>query len=150
MTTSRTLAAYFVAAATAVAAAATMPVPAAAGTTNACALVTAAEASSAMGVTSLPPKARPTRRGTSCRYYSPDHKMNVFVQTVTGGDLIGAAQLGGTAVPGVGDKAIWAAGSLFIRKGNNSAQIGLYRSAASMEHMEPAIVTLGKTAAGRM
>lgn len=117
---------------------------------NACALVTAAEASTAMRVTSLPGKARATRRGSSCRYYSPDHKMNVFVQTAEAGDMIGAAQLGGKAVAGIGDKAVWSSGSLFVQKGGKVAQVGLYLSAASMQKMDPAIVTLGRAAAGRM
>jgi hypothetical protein len=64
--------------------------------------------------------------------------------------MIGAAQLGGKAVPGVGDKAIWSSGSLFVQKGGKVAQVGLYLSAASMEKMDPAIVTLGRAAAGRM
>jgi hypothetical protein len=117
---------------------------------NACGLVTAAEASAAMRVTSLPGKARATKRGSSCRYYSPDHKMNVFVQTAEAGDMIGAAQLGGKAVPGVGDKAIWSSGSLFVQKGGKVVQVGLYLSAASMEKMDAAIVPLGRAAAGRM
>jgi hypothetical protein len=133
-----------------VAAVATATVPPAGAAADACALVTVAEASAAMGAPSLPGKPRPTRHGSSCRYYSANHQMNVFVQTVQPGDMIGAQQLGGKAVPGVGDKAIWASGSLFVQKGGNVAQIGLYRSAASMEHMDPQIVTLGKSAAGRM
>ncbi|MDB5071981.1 MAG: hypothetical protein JWM87_3092 [Candidatus Eremiobacteraeota bacterium] len=103
-----------------------------------------------MGVTSLPGKARPTRRGSSCRYYSPNHQMNVFVQTVSAGDMIGATQLGGKTVPGVGDKAVWAGGSLFVQKGGKVAQVALYLNAASMEKMDAAIVPLGRAAAGRM
>jgi hypothetical protein len=117
---------------------------------NACALVTTAEASTAMRVASLPGKARPTRKGSSCRYYSPDHRMNVFVQTVGADDMVGAGQLGGKPVAGVGDRAIWASGSLFIQKHGQYAQIGLYLSPASMEKMDPAIIPLGKTAASRM
>ena len=145
----RTAVASLIAMTMAVLGAATMPVAADAAP-NACTLITAAEASAAMGVTSLPGKARPTRKGSSCRYYSPDHKMNVFVQTVGATDIAGAGQLGGKAVPGVGDQAIWAMGSLFLRKGGQFAQIGLYLSPKSMEHMDPAVVTLGKTAASRM
>jgi hypothetical protein len=117
---------------------------------NLCALVTTAEASAAMGTSSLPGAAKTTRRGASCRYYSADHTKNVFVQTIEAGDMLGASQLGGKPVPGIGDRAIWAAGSLFVQKGGKYAQVGLYRSAASMERMDPQIVTLGKVAAGRM
>jgi hypothetical protein len=115
-----------------------------------CALVTTAEASSAMGVASLPGKARSTRRGSSCRYYSADHTKNVFVQTAEAGDMIGAGQLGGKPLGGIGDKAIWAAGSIFVQKGGKVMQVGLYRSAQSMQKMDPQVVPLAKTVAGRM
>jgi hypothetical protein len=117
---------------------------------NACALVTVAEASAAMGAPSLPGKPRATRHSSTCRYYSANHQMNVFVQTVQAGDMLGAQQLGGKAVPGVGERAIWASGSLFVQKGGKFAQIGLYRSAASMQHMDPQIIPLARAAAARM
>jgi hypothetical protein len=143
------LTASFLAAASVAAAAMTTSMPASAAP-NACTLVTTAEASAAMGVTSLPGKARPTRHGTSCRYYSPDHKMNVFVQTAEPDDMIGAGQLGGKPIAGVGDKAVWALGSLYVKKGSNYAQIALYLKPASMQKMDPAVIPLAKTAAGRM
>jgi hypothetical protein len=117
---------------------------------TACDLITVSEASAAMHVQSLPGKARTGRRGTSCRYYSPDHKMNVFVQTLQAGDMLGAAQLGGKPVAGVGDKALWTAASLFVQKGGKYAQVALYTSPSSMQQMEPGVVTLGKLMAGRM
>jgi hypothetical protein len=145
----RMLTASFLAVFSAAAAAMMSPAPASAAP-NACTLVTTAEASAAMGVASLPGKARPTRHGTSCRWYSPDHKMNVFVQTIGPGDMISAGQAGGKAVPGIGDRAVWAYGSLFVQKGGNYAQIALYLKPASMEKMDPAVIPLAKTAAGRM
>jgi len=149
MPLSRKAVAFLVAIAT-TASTAALTTAANAGAANACGLVTAGEASAAMGVTSLPGKGRVTRHGSSCRYYSPNHTMNVFVQTAEAGDMIGAGQLGGKPVSGIGDKAIWAAGSLFIQKGGKYAQVGLYRTAASMQTMDPQIVPLAKTAAGRM
>ena len=76
--------------------------------------------------------------------------MNVFLKILGAGEMVGAAQLGGKPVPGVGDKALWAAGTLFIQKGGSFASVGLYLSPASMQRMDPAIVTLGMLAAGRM
>ena len=128
----------------------TTAAPALAGTSNPCALATAADATTAMGVTSLPGKPHTGRLGSSCRYYSPDHTKNVFVQIVTAGDMMGAAQVGGKSVPGIGDKAVWAAGSMFVQKGGQTVQVELYLSAASMQKMDPAIVPLAKTVAGRM
>ncbi|HEY0396423.1 MAG TPA: hypothetical protein VGD01_18245 [Candidatus Elarobacter sp.] len=132
------------------ASAAPLSPPAASAAVDPCKLVTTAEASAAMGTRSLPGAPHKGRTGSSCRYYSADHKMNVFVQAIGPGDLQGAGQLGGKNVSGIGDQAIWASGSLFIRKGGNFAQVGLYRSAGSMEHMDPQIVPLGKVAASRM
>jgi hypothetical protein len=132
--------------------AATAPLspPAASAAVDPCKLVTTAEASTAMGASSLPGKLHKGRAGSSCRYYSPDHKMNVFVQAIGPADMQGASQLGGKNVSGIGDQAVWAAGSLFIRKGGNFAQVGLYRTAGSMEHMDPQIIPLAKAAASRM
>ena len=141
---------YLLAVASVACAALTTSATASAGALNPCALVTTAEASSAMGTGSLPGKAHTSRRSTSCRYYSSDHTKNVFVQTSGAEDMIGAGQLGGKPVAGIGDKAIWAAGSIFVQKGGKYMQVGLYRSAASMEKMDPQIVPLAKTVAGRM
>ena len=139
------LAVAFVASATVATAA-----PAAAGTSNPCAVVTVAEASTAMGVASLPGKPHAGRSGSSCRYYSADHTKNVFVQTTDAGTMTGAAQFGAKPVPGIGDKALWAGGTMFVKKGANYMQVALYRNKASLEKMDPAIVPLAKTAASRM
>jgi hypothetical protein len=147
---SRTLNAYLLAIATVASATITAPLAARAGTSDPCALVTTADASTAMHVASLPGKPHASRRGASCRYYSPNHQMNVYVQNVQAGDMIGATQLGGKAVPGIGDKAIWSGGSMFVQKGGKVVQVGLYLNAASMQKMDPAIVPLAKTVAGRM
>jgi hypothetical protein len=124
--------------------------PASAGTSNPCALVTTAEASTAMGVASLPGKPHTSRRASSCRYYSADHMKNVFVQTADAGDMTGAIQFGGKPVAGIGDKAIWAAGSMMVQKGAKYVQVGLYLNKTSMKTMDPALIPLAKTAAGRM
>ena len=131
------------------AAQAVAPAPAGAAASP-CALVTGAEASTAMHARALPAIARSGRDGASCRYYSANHQMNVFVKLISRDELTGAAQFGGKSVPGVGDKAIWAGGTLFVQKGGSAASIGLYLSSASMQRMDPAIVTLGRLAASRM
>jgi hypothetical protein len=64
--------------------------------------------------------------------------------------MIGAGQLGGKPVPGIGDKAIWASGSMFVQKGGKYVQVGLYLNETSMKTMDPALVPLAKTVAGRM
>jgi delta 1-pyrroline-5-carboxylate dehydrogenase len=141
---------FVLAVATVASAAVMAPAPASAGPPGVCGLVTTAEASSAMGAASLPGKAHTSRQSTSCRYYSSDHTKNVFVQTAGAGDMTGASQFGGKPVAGIGDKAVWAGGSIFVQKGGKYMQVGLYRNAASMNKMDPQIIPLAKTVAGRM
>ena len=103
-----------------------------------------------MGVTSLPGKPHTSRHASSCRFYSADHTKNVFVQTLDAGDMTGAAQIGGKPVPGIGDKALWIGGSMYVKKGGNYMQVALYLNPGSMNKMDPAIVPLAKIVAGRM
>ena len=49
----------------------------------------------------------------------------MFVQTLDAGDMTGAAQIGGKPVPGIGDKALWVGGSMYVKKGGNYMQVGL-------------------------
>ena len=149
MSFSRTIAAVFAAAGVAAAALAAPHAAVAAGA-NVCGLVTAPEATAAMGAASLPGKLRVGKRSTSCRWYSADRTKNVFVQTIGADDMQGALQLGGKKISGIGDDAVWAAGSLFVKKGGKYMQVGLYRTAGSMQTMDAQIVPLGKAAAGRM
>jgi hypothetical protein len=125
-----------------------------AGTSNPCALVTTAEASTAMRVSSLPGKPHTSRGSSSCRYYSPDHTKNVYIQILQAGDMTGAAQLagplGGKSISGIGDKALWVAGSMYVQKGGSYVQVALYLNPASMKKMDPGVIPLAKTVAGRM
>jgi len=124
---------------------------AAAGSGDACALVTASEASAAMGATAAAPIARTGSDGyTSCRYYDPTKTKNVFVQFVDPKLAEQMGAMGGKEVAGVGDKATWLSGSIFITKGGKAAQVGLYLSADSMKAMDPGEATLAKAAADRM
>ena len=61
---------------------------------NPCTLVTTAEATAAMGATSLPGKPHTSKQSSSCRFYSTDHTKNVFVQTADAGDMQGSKQFG--------------------------------------------------------
>jgi len=125
--------------------------PAAAAANDACALVTQAEASTAMGASAAAPIAKTDHDGyTSCRYYDPTKTKNVFVQYVDPKIAEQMGPMGGKDVAGVGDKATWLAGSIFVTKGGKAAQIGLYLNANSMKAMDPGESALAKTAADRM
>jgi len=119
--------------------------------TDPCALVTRAEASKALGVAALAGKEAGGTSGRTCRYYSPDHLENVFVQlmsTSTVNEMESHLHL--KQVAGVPTPAYWLAGSIFMTKGPSAAQVTVYRSAQSMATMDPAVVTLAKLVAGRL
>jgi hypothetical protein len=124
---------------------------AAAGSSDACALVTQDEATAAMGAKAAAGIAKTDHDGyTSCRYYDPTKTKNVFVQFVDPklADQMGA--MGGKDVAGVGDKATWLSGSIFVTKGAKAAQVGLYLSGNSLKTMDAGEPALAKTAADRM
>ena len=124
---------------------------AAAAAGDACALVTQAEASTAMGASAAAPIAKTDRDGyTSCRYYDPTKTKNVFVQYVDPKIVDQMGPMGGKPVAGVGEKATWLAGSIFVTKDGKAAQIGLYLSPNSMKTMDPGESALAKTVADRM
>ncbi len=121
------------------------------GTTDACALVTQAEASTALGSTAQAGIAKTDRDGYgSCRYYDATKTKNVFVQFVDPKLADAMAAMGGKEVAGVGDRSTWLTGSIFVQKSGKAAQVGLYLSAASLKAMDPGEADLAKIVAGRM
>ena len=122
-----------------------MPVP-----LEPCALLTRAEVSAALGAAAgagIPDK---TRGGNRCQWSSPDQQRIVYLTIVQAWDFQLARTGGGKLVHGIGEEAVWATGSLFIRKGSVYVQVGLYLSDTSMKAMDPEILDLGKAVAGRM
>jgi len=118
---------------------------------DACALVTQAEATTALGSAAQAGIAKTDHDGyTSCRYYDATKTKNVFVQFLDPKLADNMTMMGGKEVAGVGDKATWLSGSIFFQKSGKAAQVGLYLSPASMQTMDPGEVDLAKTAAGRM
>ncbi len=122
----------------------------AAAAPNPCSLVTQSEAAQAMGTPSLPGKFEMGLTGAACRYYSPDHTKNVFIQIINAKLVNGAGMMGGRRLPGVGDKAYWLGGTVFLQRHANYVQVGLYLSSASMSRMDPGIVPLARLIASRL
>ncbi len=130
--------------------AAASSVPAAAAT-DACALVTRAEASTALGSKASAGIAKAGHDGYgSCRYYDATKTKNVFVQFVDPKLAAGMGSMGATDVPGIGDKAFWFGGAIFVSKGDKAAQVSLYLGAGSIKTIDPGEVDLAKIAATRM
>ncbi len=125
-------------------------VPAAAAT-DACGLVTPAEASTALGSAAQAGITHTDHDGYgSCRYYDATKTKNVFIQFVDPKLAEQMGAMGGKDVAGVGDKATWLSGSIFVQRSGKAAQVGLYLNAASMKAMDPAEADLAKVVAGRM
>lgn len=123
---------------------------AAAGPLDLCALITRSEASAALGAAVEPGSPERALGSYACRWYSPDGEKELFVTVVQARDVQRARSFGGRLVPGIGEEAVWALGSLFIRKGASCVQVGLHLSANSMKAMDQEILTLGRAVAGRM
>jgi hypothetical protein len=104
-----------------------------------------------MGVAAEAGKEAQGTSGATCRYYSPDHTRNVFVQMMSPATVNGMEStlhlkpLAGVSVP-----AYWLAGSVFMAKGAQAAQVTLYMSMGSMQKMEPGVVPLAKLVAARL
>lgn len=117
-----------------------------------CKLVSQGEAGNAMGESAKPAIRSTFHNNPSCRYYNASKTKNVFLVNVGSAEFARAKQFRGSPmpVPGVGDEAFWKFGSLFVRRGANYEQVGLYLNGNSMKQMEPGVQALGKLAAGRM
>jgi len=95
---------------------------------DACALVTQAEATTALGSAAQAGIAKTDHDGyTSCRYYDATKTKNVFVQFLDPKLADNMTMMGGKEVAGVGDKATWLSGSIFFQKGGKAAQDSLAR-----------------------
>ena len=119
--------------------------------TDPCKLVSQAEASKALAAAAQAGEKAQGTSGATCRYYSPDHTKNVFVQMMSPATVNGMEStlhlkpLAGVSVP-----AYWLAGSVFMAKGAQAAQVTLYTGVSSMQKMEPGLVPLAKLVAGRL
>ena len=121
-----------------------------AGSVEPCALLTRAEVAAALGAAAGPGSPDKARGCNRCQWTSPDEQKIAFVTIVQAWDFQLARTGGGKLVHGIGEEAVWATGSLFIRKGSAFVQVGLYLGDTSMKAMDPEILELGKAAAGRM
>jgi hypothetical protein len=134
--------------------AATLAAAAPAGAANTCALLTKAEASKFLGtpVALVEPK---NRAGTDeCRYSNASKTQNVLITVDTGGDVPQQmAMLGmshAPAVSGTGAKAYYLSGTLFAQKGKALVTVAIYKSADSLQKMDPGLPALARLVLGRL
>jgi hypothetical protein len=116
---------------------------------NLCKLVTQEEVSQAMGRKSGPGEFH-NDLGGRCNFYDSTSQYEIFLQNMDPASIDSLAQLGGQkAAPGIGDRAYWADGSLYVEKGNRGIQIGFSLPHAS-DKLSPAAEKLSKLIVSRM
>jgi hypothetical protein len=113
-----------------------------------CALVTQADASAALGAPAL--AANSGAHGT-CRFWTKDHKRLVYVKTIDAHAYDVVQNAGASPVADVAPNALFFNGSVFLKKGDSYAQVGLLGVPGNPGPPASAkLVTLAKAAASRM
>lgn len=87
--------------------------------------------------------------GGRCNFYSADSQKEVFLQVTDPALLDSFAHVGGVPVTGIGDKAIWLDGSVYVQKDGNVMQIG-FSLPGPLKTMSPDAEKLAKIVASRM
>ncbi|MGC1105764.1 MAG: hypothetical protein WA876_04430 [Candidatus Acidiferrales bacterium] len=116
---------------------------------NPCTLATQLEVSEAMGHASGPGQYHPLVGGR-CNFYDARSQYEIFLQSFdVAGLLDSIAQMGGQRISGIGEKAVFSYGSLYVWKDGRGMQIG-FLLPHPITQMTPAAEKLTKTIAGRM
>lgn len=116
---------------------------------NRCTLVTQAEVSTAMGHASQPGQYHPIVGGR-CNFYDAKSQYEIFLQSFDVAGLTDSlAQMGAQRVSGIGEKAVFSYGSVYVWKNGRGIQVG-FMLPHPITQMTPAAEKLAKTIAGRM
>lgn len=115
---------------------------------NPCSLVTVDEVSKVMGRKSNPGELHDAFHGKRCNFYDPTSQYEIFLQTVDWG-LAGPMMTPDNTLSGIGDKAFWMDGSIYVLKNGNGMQVG-FQLPHVMQKMTPDAEKFGKLVASRM
>lgn len=116
---------------------------------NPCSLVTQSEVTEAMGHASGPGEYHPLVGGR-CNFYDAKSQYEIFLQSFDVAGLPDSlAEMGAQRVSGIGEKAVFSDGSLYVWKGGRGIQIG-FMLPHPIAQMTPAAEKLAKTIADRM
>lgn len=113
-----------------------------------CSLVTVEEVSEAMGRKSNAGELHKAFNGNRCNFYDPTSQYEIFLQTVDW-NVAGEMMTADNTVPGIGDKAYWSFGSVYVLKNGHGMMIG-FQLPDVMPKLTPQAEKLAKTAASRM
>jgi hypothetical protein len=134
-----------------IALASTAPVFAAGHT---CSLLTKSEASRFLGTPIAFVTPESTDGTDDCRYSNASKSENVYVTVDRSADALQQMQMLGMAhtpsVSGIGAKAYFQAGTMFVQKGKIVATVAIYKGADSMNKMDPQLPTLARLLLGRL
>lgn len=113
-----------------------------------CKLVTVDEVSQVMGRKSNPGELHDAFNGKRCNFYDPTSQNEIFLQTVDWG-LAGPMMTPDNTLSGIGDKAFWMDGSIYVLKNGNGMMVG-FQLPHVMQKMTPDAEKFGKLVASRM
>ncbi len=125
--------------------------PGAAGPLDPCTLLTQAQVSRAFGERATPAQRQPAAAGHPiCGWLNASQSKTLYVMVASRSTL--PPPWWKTAVPvhGVGDKALWSAGWMYVRKHADRIAIELVLSPSSTTHMDPQLLALAKDVAARL
>lgn len=119
-----------------------------------CSLLTKSEAARFLGtpIAFVTPE---SSQGTDdCRYSNAAKSENVYVTVDRSADALQQMQMLGMAhtpaVSGVGAKAYYQAGTMFLQKGKIVATVAIYKGADSMNEMDSQLPALARLILGRL
>jgi len=116
---------------------------------NPCSLTNPAEVSAVMGRKSGPGEFHKDLGGR-CNFYDSTSQYEIFLQTIDTATFDSLTHLpGNTKVSGIGDRALWSDGSLYVQKGDRALQIG-FSLPHPLKTMTPAAEKLAKLIVSRM
>ncbi|MGB6876243.1 MAG: hypothetical protein WBD87_09440 [Candidatus Acidiferrales bacterium] len=116
---------------------------------NPCTLATQSEVTEAMGHALGPGQYHPLVGGR-CNFYDARSQYEIFLQSFDVAGLPDSiAQMGGQRISGIGEKAVFSDGLLYVWKNGRGMQIG-FLLPHPIPQMTPAAEKLAKTIADRM
>jgi hypothetical protein len=124
------------------------PATASAPIANPCTLATVDEVSEAMGRKSKPGELHDAFNGKRCNFYDPTSQYEIFLQTVDWG-MAGPMMTPENTLNGIGEKAFWMDGSIYVLKNGHGMMIG-FQLPHVLPSMTPQAEKLAKIIAGRM
>lgn len=116
-----------------------------------CHLLTQAQVSQALGEQATPAERQQSAHSHPiCGWFNATKSKTLYVMIASRRTM--PPPWWKTAVPvyGVGDKALWSSGWMYVRKHANRVAIELVLSPGSVKRMDPQLLSLAKEAAARM